>query len=77
MKLHEQGDFPAKLRFERKGEVVLWMETERWDLIGGVPDTYHDSVTLSSFSKSDLSKELEELFRTEAAKAGMKIREAA
>ena len=74
--LNDQDDFPVKLRFERNGKVALWMETERWDLIGGIPDIYHDSVTLSFFSKYDLSKKLEDLFRTEAGKLGVLIKEA-
>jgi hypothetical protein len=74
--LHEQAVFPSKLRFEQKGEVVLWMESEMWSLVGG-PLPYHDSVTLSFFSKTDLGNKLEELFRMEAAKAGVKIEEAA
>ena len=73
--LHEEGDFPSKLRFERNGEIVLWMESEMWRRVGG-PLPYHDSVTMSFFSKYDLAKEFEELFRAEAAKAGVRIEEA-
>jgi hypothetical protein len=70
--LHERSDFPSRLRFERQGEVVLWMETEMWSLVGG-PDPYHDSVTLSFFSKNDLNRELEELFRVAATMSGIRI----
>jgi hypothetical protein len=74
-KLYEEADFPSKLRFERRGEVVLWMESEMWNQVGG-PLPYHDSVTLSFFSKCDLAKELEELFRAEATRVGVRIEEA-
>lgn len=72
--LHEQAVFPSKLRFEQNGEAVLWMESEMWNQVGG-PVPYHDSVTLSFFTKFELSKELEELFRLETIKAGVGIQE--
>jgi len=68
----EEVAFPDRARFERRGEVVLWMETEFWSAAGG-PAPYHDSVTLSFFSGADVSEDLEDLFRSSATQAGAEV----
>lgn len=70
--LEQFAAFPDKVRFERRGEVVLWMETEFGNAVGG-PAPYADSVTLSFFSASDLSGELEQLFQRGAVDAGADV----
>lgn len=68
--LHALREFPAKLRFERGGNVVLWMASEMWNQVGG-PEPYHDSVALSFFSKADIGDQLEAIFRAAAADIGV------
>ncbi len=63
-RLNEDGDFPDRFRFHDGVEIILYVESERWDLVGG-PAPYHDSCTLSFYSKNDLSRQLRRLF-TEA-----------
>ena len=64
--LHDDTTFPDKFRFEQNGKIVLLAETEWWSSIGG-PKPYHDSVTISFFSATDLNAEFANIFR-EAAK---------
>jgi hypothetical protein len=59
--LHENADFPDKLRFERQNQVVLLAETAWWNSAGG-PMPYHDSITISFFSAEDLSRDFERFF---------------
>ena len=57
----KDADFPTKFRLEQGEEVILHVETELYSLIGG-PLPYHDSVTLSLFSREDLSETLRGVF---------------
>jgi hypothetical protein len=59
--LINEGDFPDRIRFLKGDTVLLHEESERWDLVGG-PYPYHDSCTLSFFSKTDISDKLRAIF---------------
>ena len=59
--------FPVKFRLEAGETTILHVETEFWSLVGG-PPPYHDSVTLSIFSREERSDVLKGIF-TRAALA--------
>lgn len=67
-----EEEFPSRIRFLMENIVVLWEESEMWSFAGG-PSPYHDSVTLSFFSKRDLSAAFENIFTEVAHKVGVTI----
>ncbi|MFX1538512.1 MAG: hypothetical protein ACFFDI_30335 [Promethearchaeota archaeon] len=67
-----EEEFPSRIRFLMENSVVLWEESEMWSHIGG-PSPYHDSVTLSFFTKRDLSLVFENIFTEVAYKIGVNI----
>jgi hypothetical protein len=65
-------EFPSRIVFSKTERIVLAEEMEFWSLIGG-PSPYHDSVTLSFFSATDLNETLESIFTDEARKLGVEV----
>jgi hypothetical protein len=65
-------EFPSRIAFSTAERIVLAEESELWSLIGG-PSPYHDSVTLSFFSATELSGVLEAIFTDEAMKIGIRV----
>lgn len=63
------ASFPPSCDSNARETIV---QSEMWNQIGG-PEPYHDSITLSFFSKTDLSDQLAQLFRKSAAQIQAKV----
>lgn len=70
--LHEDGEFPHRFRFIAQDQTLLHAESDFWSLIGG-PQPYHDSVTLSFFSRQPLDDALQQIFVEEAQALGVLV----
>lgn len=71
--LEEDGEFPDRVRFERNAKLVLFEQTEFWNLVGG-PSPYHDSVTLSFMSELDIRDQIEDIILDTWKSLGIKQR---
>lgn len=67
-----ESDFPDRFIFLQSGREVLHAKSEMWSLCGG-PSPYHDSVTISFFSREPLDEALQAIFTEEAGRLGVTI----
>ena len=64
--------FPDRFRFLDHGREVLVAQSEMWNL-GGGPEPYHDSVTISFFSLVSMHEQLQKIFTEVAATLGASV----
>ncbi|TVQ39934.1 MAG: hypothetical protein EA384_05025 [Spirochaetaceae bacterium] len=73
--LEQNGEFPDRVKFERRGKLMLLWQTEFWNMVGG-PTPYHDSVALSFSSELDIRDQIEDIILCICGSLGIRQRDA-